>query len=300
MRMHPRRGEHALERLGELERAAARLRGRSRRSRTARRPRPSAPRPRRAGSRSTRNRWQWVSTAPRCTAQFRVLVAHRDRTMRVSAFRRYGELHVKHGAGNAHPGLEATAYAVSRRGKSASPFVRRRSRRQTTPRGRLGQALRPEGSAIPSCDQSSPAAPGMTGEIDTARIRSVSADAYRIARHLVAPRRRPSRASTAPSRRGTRSRGSRCPRSPRAPAESPTAIRCRRTAPDRVGGHRGQVGLGPDHAASGTTPSKDVASIASTRLARFPSPFARSALWRSVIDSQEKLPSWPNVISRMK
>ena len=40
--------------------------------------------------------------------------------------------------------------------------------------------------------------------------------------------------------------------------------------------------------------------MASTRLARLPRPFARSALYRSRIDSHEKLPSWPNWISRMK
>ncbi len=137
----------------------------------------------------------------------------------------------------------------------------------------------------------------MTGEANTATSRSVSTDSYSRSasswrrsgslasahgatstRYRLASRTNSSRAATAAVRSNASIDVS------KRFARSPAASR------SRPGSPRG----------SGTTPSKDDSTIARTRLARLPRPFASSELYRASIDSHEKFPSCPNWTSRRK
>jgi len=51
---------------------------------------------------------------------------------------------------------------------------------------------------------------------------------------------------------------------------------------------------------SGSAPSRYFPTIAVDRDARLPRPFANSEVYRADMSSQEKEPSWPKLMARMK
>ena len=76
---------------------------RHRRRSAGRRRRPSRSRPHLQVRWSSRNRWQWVSTAPVSAAGSRFWSLTSGELTRVSTYGRWGELHVKHDSGKPHP-----------------------------------------------------------------------------------------------------------------------------------------------------------------------------------------------------
>ena len=298
--VHARRGEHPLDPVGQLERPPARFGVHA-----------HADQPLDAGGlRGLDHIWRFAVHQeqvavgihrPRLHRQFRVLVAHRAATIPSLTLRSIRGASRETPIREDSPASGGADLLGFEPGEERRAFRRLGAGRQASPGGGFREALSIQifqAELLPELRGGSRHDRRDEDGKDPERLRRGVEDARRARRGSP----RPSPASTAPSRPGSRWLRATMSHTAASAGESSTPEHVRVEPRGRVGGDRGQVGrrtrdrgLGHDSRRSRRP------SIASTRLARLPSPFARSALCRSTIDSQlRSCRPGRTCISRMK